>query len=325
MHGSIPVFARWTESIAHDSVKRLLERQPHHTEALYDEAKRLIRADKGVLVIDDSTLDKPYSHQIQLVTRHWSGKHHRVVQGINLISTIWIDGSAIVLIDFRIYCPDKDGKTKMIISGICSEQRMNESFSQVVLSSIHGIRVSIIWNWSVHWSGIGAPDSNPIGWLIRIIRTIVRFPILISLPKEELFTWDNTVLSRCSGSFIPTRNPNTGLPIFWMRRNPTENRSRILEGISKSITGALSSAVASRDARVARRLYNEVIFCSRYSLFFASKPIDWGQVPVGMNPNARFIDLLLLSLSRHRRSNLIIFKWDIPEVSLFRQLQPHKS
>jgi putative transposase len=99
-------------SIAHDSVKRLLERQPHHTGALYDEAKRLIRADEGVLVIDDSTLDKPYSHQIELVTRHWSGKHHRVVQGINLISTIWTDGSAIVTIDFRIYCPDNDGKNK---------------------------------------------------------------------------------------------------------------------------------------------------------------------------------------------------------------------
>jgi len=79
---------------------------------LYDEAKRLIRADEGVLVIDDSTLDKPYSHQIELVTRHWSGKHHRVVQGINLISTIWTDGSAIVPVDFRIYNPDKDGKNK---------------------------------------------------------------------------------------------------------------------------------------------------------------------------------------------------------------------
>jgi putative transposase len=100
------------ESIAHESVKRLLERQPHHTEALYDKAKRLIRADEGVLVIDDSTLDKPYSHQIELVTRHWSGKHHRVVQGINLISTIWTDGSAIVPVDFRIYNPDKDGKNK---------------------------------------------------------------------------------------------------------------------------------------------------------------------------------------------------------------------
>jgi hypothetical protein len=79
---------------------------------LYNEAKRLIRTDEGVLVIDDSTLDKPYSHQIELVTRHWSGKHHRVVQGINLISTIWTDGSAIVPVDFRIYNPDKDGKNK---------------------------------------------------------------------------------------------------------------------------------------------------------------------------------------------------------------------
>ena len=35
----------------------------------------------GVLVIDDSTLDKPYATQIELVTRHWSGKHHAVVRG----------------------------------------------------------------------------------------------------------------------------------------------------------------------------------------------------------------------------------------------------
>jgi len=101
-----------TESIAHDSVKRLLERQPHHTEALYDKAKRMVKHDKGVLVIDDSTLDKPYSHQIEMVTRHWSGKHHRVVQGINLISTIWTDGTAIIPVDFRIYYPEKDGKNK---------------------------------------------------------------------------------------------------------------------------------------------------------------------------------------------------------------------
>jgi hypothetical protein len=101
-----------SEAIAHDSVKRLLERQPHHTEAFYTEAKQLILQDEGVLVIDDSTLDKPYSHRIELVTRHWSGKHNRVVQGINLISMIWTDGSAIVPIDFRIYHPNTDGKNK---------------------------------------------------------------------------------------------------------------------------------------------------------------------------------------------------------------------
>ena len=51
-------------------------------EALYNEAKRMVKHDEGVLVIDDSTLDKLYSPQIDMVTRHWSGRHHRVVQGI---------------------------------------------------------------------------------------------------------------------------------------------------------------------------------------------------------------------------------------------------
>ena len=37
-------------------------------------------------MLDDFTLDKPYAKRIGLVTRHWSGKHHRVVMGINLIT-----------------------------------------------------------------------------------------------------------------------------------------------------------------------------------------------------------------------------------------------
>ena len=88
MLGSIPVLAKRIRTNPHDSIKRLLERQPHHTEALYNEAKRMVKHDKGVLVIDDSTLDKPYSHQIDMLTRHWSGKHHQVVQGINLSTSL---------------------------------------------------------------------------------------------------------------------------------------------------------------------------------------------------------------------------------------------
>jgi len=42
-----------------------------------------------VLVVDDSTLDKPYAHKTELVHRHWSGKHHAVVSGINLITLVW--------------------------------------------------------------------------------------------------------------------------------------------------------------------------------------------------------------------------------------------
>jgi len=36
----------------------------------------------GLLVLDDSTLEKPDAQQIALVSRHGSGKQHAVVQGI---------------------------------------------------------------------------------------------------------------------------------------------------------------------------------------------------------------------------------------------------
>ena len=55
------------------------------TERLWAEALEHIDLNKGVLIIDDRTLDKLYSQKIELVTRHWSGKHKRVVSEINLV------------------------------------------------------------------------------------------------------------------------------------------------------------------------------------------------------------------------------------------------
>jgi len=88
MHRSIQVLpAGESETIAHDSVKRLLERQPHHTEALYNEAKRLIRQKAGVLVIDNSTFDNLISSdRTRNPTLEWKTPPGR--QGINLISTV---------------------------------------------------------------------------------------------------------------------------------------------------------------------------------------------------------------------------------------------
>ena len=40
---------------------------------------------------------------MELVPRHWSGKHHRVVLGINLITTLWTDGERLIPCDFRVY------------------------------------------------------------------------------------------------------------------------------------------------------------------------------------------------------------------------------
>lgn len=96
---------------AHDSFTRLLHRLEPDPATLWAEAEPLVQKAKGVLVIDDSTLDKRYSKHLDLVTRHWSGKHHEVVLGINLITLLWTDGDLKVPVDYRLFSK-ADGKTK---------------------------------------------------------------------------------------------------------------------------------------------------------------------------------------------------------------------
>lgn len=100
------------EGPAHDAYTRLLYRIRSDGEALWPEVKPLVKRDRGVLVVDDSTLDKPYAQHMALVTQHWSGKHKRVVRGINLVSLLWTDGEARLPCDFALYNKQQDGLSK---------------------------------------------------------------------------------------------------------------------------------------------------------------------------------------------------------------------
>jgi len=101
-----------SEGPAHDAYTRLLHRCQSDAEALWQEVQPCVALKGGLLVVDDSTLDKFYARMIELVTRHWSGKHHRVVQGINLISLLWTDGEAHLPCDFRVYDKPHDQLSK---------------------------------------------------------------------------------------------------------------------------------------------------------------------------------------------------------------------
>lgn len=97
---------------AHDAITRLLHRMEPSPEMLWTEAQQYIDKRAGILVVDDSTLDKFYAQKMELVTRHWSGKHGRVVQGINLISLLWTQGDQHIPLDYRFYEKSVDGATK---------------------------------------------------------------------------------------------------------------------------------------------------------------------------------------------------------------------
>src|SRR5262245_12487412 len=97
---------------AHDAVTRLLRRLEPDTMPLWREAEQHIDRQAGLLIADDSTLDKPYAQKIELVHRHWSGKHHQVVSGINLLTLLWSDGQDAIPCDYRLFDKPVDGLTK---------------------------------------------------------------------------------------------------------------------------------------------------------------------------------------------------------------------
>src|SRR5215210_4795439 len=99
---------------AHDALTRLLQRLDPDPTPLWDEAQQHVILHDGLLIVDDSTLDKPYAEKIALVHRHWSGKHHRVVAGINLVTLLWSDGTDAIPCDFRLFVKPVDLLTKNV-------------------------------------------------------------------------------------------------------------------------------------------------------------------------------------------------------------------
>jgi Transposase DDE domain len=97
---------------SHDAFTRLLQRQPPDTDALWNEVNSIVQPEKGFLIADDTLLDKPYAKKMDLVYHQWSGKQHRIVNGINVSTLLWTDGIAMIPVDFRIYDVKSDGKTK---------------------------------------------------------------------------------------------------------------------------------------------------------------------------------------------------------------------
>ena len=106
--------AQILEQLSHDSINRFLARERYTPRDLFEWVKPKIQLHGGSLSGDDTVLDKPYSSpsKTALVNYFWSGKHKKVVKGINLITLYYTDPTGVsVPVNYRLN--DKnDGKTK---------------------------------------------------------------------------------------------------------------------------------------------------------------------------------------------------------------------
>ena len=102
------------KNLSHDSVNRFLLRENYTPQDLFDEVKDGLVLEGGIVSVDDSVLDKPYSNpdKSQLIDYFWSGKHKKSVKGINLITLYYTDVIGVSYpINFRLY-DKREGKTK---------------------------------------------------------------------------------------------------------------------------------------------------------------------------------------------------------------------
>jgi hypothetical protein len=109
-------FADHAERLSHDAVNRYLRGERITPRLVWDNVRaQVVAVERGYVIFDDTVLDKNYSHSIELVRRQYSGNAHGVIKGIGVVTCVYVnpDSDQFWLIDYRIYDPEGDGKTKL--------------------------------------------------------------------------------------------------------------------------------------------------------------------------------------------------------------------
>jgi Transposase DDE domain len=110
-------FAAHSEQWSHDAVKRYLMAERLGGKEVWEHTQGLIETSaQGYVVIDDFVLDKDYSQDIELVRHLYSGKEKSQINGIGIVTCLYVnpDLKRYWLLDYRIYDPAHDGKSKIV-------------------------------------------------------------------------------------------------------------------------------------------------------------------------------------------------------------------
>ncbi len=109
-------FAKHTDRWSHDQLNRFLRDENIPTSELWASVKDDIDFDEeGYLIFDDVVLSKIHSKRIEIVRSQWSGSDRKVIQGIGIVTCLYVNPKTqeYWVIDYRIFDRDHDGKTKI--------------------------------------------------------------------------------------------------------------------------------------------------------------------------------------------------------------------
>ena len=109
-------FADHSEAFSHDMINRYLAGDCIPPRLVWENVTPyLVQVEEGYVIFDDTVLDKQYARSIELVRRQYSGNAHGVINGIGVVTCVYVNPNLdrFWIIDYRIYDPEGDGKTKL--------------------------------------------------------------------------------------------------------------------------------------------------------------------------------------------------------------------
>lgn len=94
-------------AISHDKITRFLTERELDSPALWRLVKPLVREfegdeEGGVLIVDDTIEEKPYTDESELICWHYYHSQGRTVKGINLLSALYRVGDASIPVAFEL-------------------------------------------------------------------------------------------------------------------------------------------------------------------------------------------------------------------------------
>lgn len=92
--------------VSHDKITRFLSGEEFGSTTLWKLVKPLVRrfesAEDGVLIMDDTIEEKPYTDESELICWHYDHSQGRTVKGINLLSTLYQVGDLSIPVAFEL-------------------------------------------------------------------------------------------------------------------------------------------------------------------------------------------------------------------------------
>jgi hypothetical protein len=113
---TITHFAEHSEQFSHDAINRYLAGDRVSPRLVWQNVhEHIIPSEQAYVVFDDTVLDKQHSKKIELVRRQYSGNAHGIINGIGVVTCVYVNPvvNRFWIIDYRIFDPDGDGKTKL--------------------------------------------------------------------------------------------------------------------------------------------------------------------------------------------------------------------